>query len=196
MKTGFMLVLFAICVAALGYFIMPRAPKEDLPATPAPTGWNPAAVHGTLAGIQVREVDTNHAAIVFSYDIDNQTDADYQLTKGPNAVILSRLKSDGTLVTNDALQLDNSIFLPARNRTRISFEEAKPFHWPTELVPGRMGPVTQEKYRSLVAQETANLSGFVLFDQNAHYQIELPGAWPDVQASPTQPVVAQPAPGN
>src|ERR1700759_4777178 len=105
MKTGFMLALFAICVAALGYFIMPRAPKDDLPATSAPTGWNPAAVHGTLAGIQVREVDPNHAAIVFSYDIDNQTDADYQLTKGPNAVILSRLKSDGTLVTNDALQL-------------------------------------------------------------------------------------------
>ena len=132
MKTGFMLAVFAICVAALGYFIMPRAPKDDAPAAAASTGWNPAAVHGTLAGIQVREMDPNHAAIVFSYDIDNQTDADYQLTKGPNAVILSRLKSDGTLVTNDALQLDNSVFLPARNRTRISFEEAKPFRWPTE----------------------------------------------------------------
>ena len=196
MKTGFMLALFAICVAALGYFIMPRAPKDDAPAAPVATGWNPAAVRGTLAGIQVREVDPNHAAIVFSYDVDNQTDADYQLTKGPNAVILSRLKSDGTLVTNDALQLDNSIFLPARNRARISFEEAKPFRWPAELVPGRMGPLTQEKYRSLVAQETANLSGFVLFDQNSKYQIELPGAWPDAQASPAQPAVTQPTPGN
>ena len=203
MKTGFMLAIFAICVAVLGYFIVPRAPKDDAPAAAAaaPTGWNPAAVHGTLAGIQVRELDANHAAIVFSYDVDNQTDADYQLTKGPNAVILSRLKSDGTLMTNDALQLDSSVFLPARNRTRISFEEAKPFRWPTELVPGHVGPLTQEKYRNLVAQETATLSGFVLFDQNAHYQIELPGAWPDVQPSATepttaQPVVKQPAPGN
>ena len=111
-----MLALFAICVAALGYFIMPRAPKDDAPAAPVATGWNPAAVRGTLAGIQVREVDPNHAAIVFSYDVDNQTDADYQLTKGPNAVILSRLKSDGTLVTNDALQLDNSISSGTQSR--------------------------------------------------------------------------------
>ncbi len=124
----------------------------------------------------------------FLYDLDNQTDADYQLAKGPNAIIMTRLKSDGTLVANDALQLDNSVFLPARNRARISFQETRAFRWPTELTPGHMGPLTQDKYRSLVAEEVANYSGFVLFDQGAHYQIELPGGWQDVQ--PARPRLA------
>lgn len=181
MKTIFMLAAFAIVIAIFGYLIVPRVPQQDATSGAPATAWNPAAVHSTLAGIQVREVDPNHAAIVFLYDLDNQTDADYQLAKGSNAIIMTRLKSDGTLVANDALQLDNSVFLPARNRTRISFQETRAFHWPTELAPGHMGPLTQDKYRSLVAQEVANLSGFVLFDQAAHYQIELPGAWQDVQ---------------
>jgi hypothetical protein len=181
MKTIFMLAAFAIVIAIFGYLIVPRVPQQDATSGAPATAWNPAAVHSTLAGIQVREVDPNHAAIVFLYDLDNQTDADYQLAKGSNAIIMTRLKSDGTLVANDALQLDNSVFLPARNRTRISFQETRAFHWPTELAPGHMGPLTLDKYRSFVAQEVANLSGFVLFDQAAHYQIELPGGWQDVQ---------------
>ncbi|MGA8035463.1 MAG: hypothetical protein WA823_11495 [Candidatus Acidiferrales bacterium] len=197
MRTILILAVFAILLAMLGYLIVPRVPRPDASTTAAAPAWNPNAVRSTLTGIQVREIDPNHASIVFSYDLDNETGADYQLAKGPSTVIMTRLKADGALVSNDAVQLDNSVFLPAHNRTRISFQVARPFRWPTELVAGRMGPITQDKYRSLLAEEVGNASGFVLFDQNRHYQIELPGGWQGLQsAAPgTTPATEGPA-GN
>jgi hypothetical protein len=196
MRTILTLAVFAILLAILGYLIVPRVPKLDSPATAATSVWNPNAVRSTLTGVQVRELDPNHASIVFSYDLDNETGADYQLAKGPSTVIMTRLKADGALVSNDAIQLDNSVFLPAHNRTRISFQVAQPFRWPNELVPGRMGPITQDKYRSLLAQEVGNASGFVLFDQNTHYQIELPGGWGDLQPAKPGAAPANGAVGN
>jgi hypothetical protein len=194
MRTILTLAVFAISLAILGYLIVPRVPQAAPASTATAVAWNPSAVKSTLAGIQVKELDPNHAAIVFSYDLDNVTDADYQLPNGPTTVIMTRLKADGALTANDSIHLDNSVFLPAHNRTRISFQVAQPFRWPTELVPGRVGPITQDKYRGLVEQEVGSLSGFVLFDQAAHYQIELPGSWQDLQTG-TTPGTAQNASG-
>ena len=185
MKSILTLAVFAILLAMLGYLVLPlvsrQAPQSAAPATL----WNPGAVRAELSGIQVRETDPNHATVIFSYDLDNQTDADYQMAKGPNTVIMTRLKSDGTLVPNDNLHLDNSVFVPARNRTRISFSMTQPFRWPAGMAIDHMGPINQEKYRALIAQDVNGASGFVLFDQTAHYQIELPGAWQDLQAPST-----------
>jgi hypothetical protein len=47
-----------------------------------------------------------------------------------------------------------------------------------------MGPVNQEKFRTIVAEEVANYSGFVVFDQATHFQIELPGGWQELQTTP------------
>jgi hypothetical protein len=177
MRTILTLAAFALLVALLGYTVVPRLPQTaPATATQSPR-WNPAAIQSKLASVEVREIDPAHAAIVFSYDLENTTDSDYQLPKGPSTIIMTRLKTDGTLSSSEPIELDHSVFLPSRNRTRISFEINRPFRWPTELVPGRMGPLTQDKYRNLVAQEVGNLRGFVLFDQAAHYQIELPGLW-------------------
>ncbi len=183
MRTILTLAAFALLVALLGYTIVPRLPQSaPTNATQAPA-WNPAAVKSKLAAVEVREIDPTHAALVFSYELQNDTDSDYQLPKGPTTIIMTRLKSDGALNSSEPIELNNSIFLPARNRTRISFQIDRPFRWPTELVPGRMGPITQDKYRNLLAQEVGNVSGFVLFDQAAHYQIELPGGWQDLQGT-------------
>jgi hypothetical protein len=185
MKTILTLAVFAILLALLGYLMVPLIPHGDSrPAAPAIAAWNPGAVHAELNAVQVREIDPNHATIVFSYDLDNQTDADYQMAKGPTTVIMTRLKADGTLTPNDSLHLDNSIFIPARNRTRISLSMTQPFRWPQGMALEHMGPVNQDKYRALLAQEVNGASGFVLFDQTAHYQIELPGAWQDLRVTP------------
>jgi hypothetical protein len=181
MKTIFTLAVFAILLALLGYLVVPLIPRQEAqPAAPA-TVWNPGAVRAELNGIQVREIDPNHASIVFYYDLDNQTDGDYQMAKGSSTVVMTRLKSDGTLMPNDNLHLENSVFVPAHNRTRISFSASQPFRWPSGMALEHMGPINQDKYRALIAQEVNGASGFVLFDQTAHYQIELPGAWPDLQ---------------
>jgi hypothetical protein len=190
MKSILTLAVFAILLALLGYLVLPLVSRQAPQTATTATPWNPGAVRAELSGIQVRETDPNHATVVFSYDLDNQTDADYQMAKGPNTVIMTRLKSDGTLAPNDNLHLDNSVFVPAHNRTRISFSADQPFRWPSGMALEHMGPINQEKYRALIAQEIGGASGFVLFDQTAHYQIELPGAWQDLQVPAQTPSAA------
>ena len=38
----------------------------------------------------------------------------------------------------------------------------------------------------MVAGELSDLKGFVLFDQDSRYQIELPGTWPLAEKEPDQ----------
>jgi len=128
-------------------------------------------MEATLAGIQVKEVDAAHATIVFSYDVDNKTDSDYSVASGPNVVIMSRLRSSGSLVANEQARLSSTAFVPARNRARIALALTQPFPWPAQR-----DAAADEAIRQLVTGEMAPLSAFVLFDEAKRYQIELPAA--------------------
>jgi hypothetical protein len=189
MKTLVIFSLVVACLLVLVVFVLPRTPPNEpvqTSAAPAPV-WNSSAIQSSFAGVQIKEVDATHAALIFSYDLDNNTDADYRLAKGPATVVMARLKSSGSVSSAEPVELDNSVFLPARNRTRIAVEMTRNFNWPTGLPGAQIGPVNQEKFRSLVAQEVANLSGFVVFDQATHFQIELPGGWQELSAENTVP---------
>ncbi len=72
----------------------------------------------------------------FSYDLDNNTDADYRFAKGAGTVVMTRLKSNGSLSSEAPIELNNSVFLPARNRTRIALQVTRPFNWPTRPAGG------------------------------------------------------------
>jgi hypothetical protein len=183
------LLIFVLCLCVLALVlieIFPRVLRQD-PATKAAqtSVWNSVLVRGTLAGVQVHEVDPAHVQLVFYYDLDNNSDADYQLTKGPGTVVMTRLKSNGSLSSDETMELDHSVFLPARNRTRISLQSTQAFSWPSGMQAGQMGSVNQDKFRSLLAQQVGNCSGFVLFDQAKHIQIELPGGWQELQTPAT-----------
>jgi hypothetical protein len=182
MKTLIILSLLVACLLVVVVFVLPRTPAPEPAAqhTPAPV-WNTSAIQSTFAGVQVKEIDPTHANLIFSYDLDNNTDTDYQVTKGPTTVVMTRLASSGSVSSDEAIALGNSVFLPARNRTRVTLEMTKNFNWPGQMYGAQVGPVNQEKFRTLVAQEVGNLSGFVLFDQAAHFQIELPGDWQELQ---------------
>lgn len=189
MKTLIILSLLVACLLVVVVFVLPRTPAPE-PATqhtPAPV-WNTSAIQSTFAGVQVKEVDPTHANLIFSYDLDNNTDTDYQVTKGPTTVVMTRLASSGSVSSDEPVALGNSVFLPARNRTRVTLELTKNFNWPGQMYGAQVGPVNQEKFRTLVAQEVGNLSGFVLFDQAAHFQIELPGDWQELQKRPVAAV--------
>lgn len=183
------LLIFVLCLCVLALVlieIFPRVLRQD-PATKAAqtSVWNSVLVRGTLAGVQVHEVDPAHVQLIFYYDLDNNSDADYQLTKGPGTVVMTRLKSNGSLSSDETMELDHSVFLPARNRTRISLQSTQAFSWPSGMQAGQMGSVNQDKFRSLLAQQVGNCSGFVLFDQAKHIQIELPGGWQELQTPAT-----------
>ena len=189
MKTLVIFSLVVACLLVLVVFVLPRTPPNEPVQTPAAVApvWNSSAIQSSFAGVQVKEVDATHAALIFSYDLDNNTDTDYRLAKGPATVVMTRLKSSGSVSSAEPVELDSSVFLPARNRTRIAVEITRNFNWPTGLPGAQIGPVNQEKFRSLVAQEVANLSGFVVFDQATHFQIELPGGWQELSAANTVP---------
>jgi hypothetical protein len=189
MKTLVILSILVACLLVLVVFVLPRTPApEPVAQHSAAPVWNTSAIQSTFAGVQVKEVDPTHANLIFSYDLDNNTDTDYQVTKGPTTVVMTRLATSGSVSSDEAVALGNSVFLPARNRTRVTLEMTKNFNWPGQMYGTQVGPVNQEKFRALVAQEVGNLSGFVLFDQAAHFQIELPGDWQELQKRPVAAV--------
>jgi hypothetical protein len=161
--------LFAATLASgrLSAWLSPARPKNT---------WNSAAIQGTFAGVQVREIDPSEAALVFFYDLDNKTDIDYQLSPGPNLVIMSHLKSNGSLSAEEPIVLESAAFVPARNRTRIAVEVTHPFVWPQDT-----DSASPDKFQGFLQGETTDLNGFVLFDQPSRYEIELPGGWKDLQ---------------
>jgi len=124
----------------------------------------------------VREIDPTHADVLLFYDLENKTDADYQLSSGPNVVIMSRLAADGSLSSDRPVNLESSAFVPARNRTRITLELTRAFNWPAQKDAS-----ADQGFRQLVAGQTSGLTGFVLFDQTARYRIDLPTPTPQLE---------------
>ena len=188
MKNLLIVAMFVAVLAILIVFGLPRFPRQELvaqrpQASPSPSPWNSGAIQSTFVGAQVQEVDATHATLMFFFDLDNNTDADYRFAKGDATVVMTRLKSNGSLSSEEPIELNNSVFLPARNRTRIAVQVTRPFNWPTGLPAGQIGPLNQVKFRQLVADEVGNLSGFVMFDTATHFQIELPGGWQELQPS-------------
>ena len=144
----------------------------------SPIPWNAHALQTSYAGVRVREIDPSNAAVVFLYDVDNKSESDYELSKGGNVVVMSRLKSSHTLSSEKPVNLSASAFVPANNRTRIALEVSEPFSWPSH-----MDSTSENRFRDLVAQEVSDLEGFVIFDQSHRYQIDLPASWPDMDTA-------------
>lgn len=170
--------LAAVLSAVAGYAVS-RYRHVEFSSRP-PAAWNSNAIKATFAGIQVREIDSANAAVIFFYDLENTTDFDYRIENGPKTNFLSRLKSDGSLSSEEQPRLDHPAFVPARNRTHIGLELVRPFLWPAQG-----GEASDQKFREFVKRQTNNLEGFVLFDENTRYQVELRGGWPDIDQSAT-----------
>jgi hypothetical protein len=138
--------------------------------------WNREAIQATYVASQLRQVDKARSTLVLSYDLENNSDVDYRVADGPGVLILSRLKSDGSLSQEQPIRLSYPVFLPAKQRARIAVEITQPLAWPVQD-----DPAYEDKLRDFVKQRLANVGAFVLFDESSHRQIELPGAWEELQ---------------
>lgn len=173
--------LVVCALLLLTMVVVARFAQNKPPAKRTPT-WDSLAIEGTLAGVRVQEIDPTHAAVVFLYDLENKTDTDYHLAKGPNIVVMSRLKPGGTLSADEPVTLDAAAFVPARNRTRVALEVSHLFNW-----PGQGSAYAERQFDQLVAADVAGVAGFVLFDQTNRYEIDFPAAWPEIRASSSTP---------
>ncbi|HXN99590.1 MAG TPA: hypothetical protein VN881_10985 [Candidatus Acidoferrales bacterium] len=176
-----LIVTIAFLSAAALLFLVLNPPSKQATVPKQPEGWNSNAIRSSFEAVQVKEIDPTHAALIFSFDLQNTTDSDYQLSKDRKVLIMGRLKSNGSFKAEDSMEIDNSVFLPAGSRARMALKVIYAFNWPTPMFPGQVGPLTQEKFRRFVAGKVDDLQGFLLFDEAAHYQIELPGGWRELQ---------------
>jgi hypothetical protein len=176
MKYLFLTLAFLAAAAAVLFYVS-RLPAKQKVVQNQPKEWNAGAIRSSFSGIQVREIDPAHAEVVFSYDLENTTGSDYRLASGPNVALVAQFKSDGSLRAPDALRIDDSVFLPAKSHGHFALKASRPFNWPSQMVLGQVGPITQEKFRSLVNNEVSNVQEFILFDQAARYKIEFPADW-------------------
>jgi hypothetical protein len=114
-------------------------------------------------------MDATHAALDFVYDLENRTASDFEVAPGPSAVIMKRLKSDGSLSSDPNARLLSVAFIPINNRTRLTVEMTELFDW-----PAKQDSDADQSFREFVSRETSGLEGFVIFDQNSRYEIDLP----------------------
>lgn len=145
-------------------------------------GWQLNAIAAAYVHSALKEVDPAHAVLLLTYDLENKTDVDYRLSEhgtSGDVIIMSRLKSDGSLSQEDAMRLAHPVYLPARQRVRIAVEVSHPFQWPA---PG--DPTQDDKLKDFVRQRLTNVAGFVLFDEAHRCQVELPRAWNMVEQAP------------
>lgn len=165
-STGAVLLLAILTLARPAF---QKPPKE------ARSVWNGEGIKASYIAAQLRQVDKGHCSLILSYDLSNQTDLDYRLTEGPGVVIMSRLKTDGSLSQEESIHLSYPVFLPARQRARLAIEISRAFPWPRE------DSHYEEKLKEFVKQRLSDVKGFVLFDAASHTQIDLPAAWPQLQ---------------
>ncbi len=138
--------------------------------------WNREAIKATYVTTQLKETDRAHSTLTLSYDLENSTDSDYRLDASPRVVILCRLKADGSLSQQEPLRLSYPVFLPAKQHARLAIETTEPFAWPIEEDPAYV-----DKLREFVKERLVNVGEFVLFDQASRTEVQLPGAWQELQ---------------
>jgi hypothetical protein len=147
-----------------------------------PKAWNPNAITANYVGAQLRQLDSGNAALYLAYEVTNHTDSDYRLADGPAALVMSRLRADGSLSSQQPVRLSYPTFLPARQRARVALEVPSAFGWPDDN-----DAAFQDKLRDFVNQKLLDVQAFVLFDQADRFEIEFPGGWQELKLASALP---------
>jgi hypothetical protein len=155
----------------LAFLLLSQLPFKNTAAKSAEAE-NSAALTATYVGTRLQQLDKAHAALFFSYDLENNTGVDYHLVDGPDIFVMARLKKDGSLSQEEALKLSNPVVAPAKQRVRITIEQDYSFLWPSAG-----DPALDDKLKNFVKQRIGKFAGFALFDETDNWQVELPSGW-------------------
>lgn len=146
--------------------------------------WNTTAVTATYRSTQLKEIDPANAGLLVSYDLHNRTDNDYRFADGPGVTIMTRIKPDRSLSSQEDIKLAYPAFLPARQTVRITLQMRHSFQWPAQE-----DSAFENKLKEFVNQRLVDVEEFVMFDQVARCQISLPQGWQELKLSAAaQPV--------
>src|SRR5262245_52849556 len=99
-------ILASVAVAVAGFTVYRFWPE---PQTTGQQPWNSQAITANFVAAQLRQVDAANAQLVLTYELQNHTDNDYRLSNS-GVAIMSRMKSDGTLSSQQTVELPNATF--------------------------------------------------------------------------------------
>jgi hypothetical protein len=140
--------------------------------------WDSNAITATYMGAQLRQSSAGDAALFLAYELENNTNKDYRLSDGPGYVVMSRVKPDGSLSSQEPVKLSYATFLPAHQRARLALEMQRPFRWPADG-----DPLLSKQLADFVTQKLSNVDGFVLFDQADRCEIDFPSGWQSLDSA-------------
>ena len=129
----------------LGFLVVLALAAVILYARSSGTGpkpWNSSAITATYVGTQLRQLDSGNAALYLAYEVQNHTDSDYRLADGPQALVMTRLRADGSLSSQQQVKLSYPTFLPARQRAAPASSATPPCvrAWPSKSSLPSAGP--------------------------------------------------------
>jgi hypothetical protein len=168
---GFAIGLSIIAGAVLWYHNRPERPKP----------WNASALKATYDTMEFMvgsAKDTYSYPVVFYYNVRNNTDRNYQInssTLTPMAVLTdgnALSKEFGHYQASDAT-VDGPAFIPPGGTARIAVRVS--YFYPDEFT--QADKKDPEKIISNLNHRLRELSGFVMFDEQNHYRVDLPEGW-------------------
>jgi hypothetical protein len=168
---GLAFTLAILAGAVLWYWNRPKPPK----------GWDNASIKGSY--YRVQRIQENKAwKLNFEFVLENITNKDYELNNSSRYRLAGKLEDTSSLTgfaDNFQIILKVPIFVPAHQKTRIDI--VLPDDDVDVPVPNGDSKEEIHKYYDAVAravsEKMANLNGFMLFDEDMRYQIELPSGW-------------------
>lgn len=143
-----------------------------------PDPWNKTAITAIYDSIGT-EGSQNY--LVFYYTLQNNTAFDYELSDLSNVILMADLKKQDSFAgqkNNKILQPNYPVMIPAKQRLRFAVHLRYPYD---KSLNEDASADDRKKYRkeleAYVNKHISSLNGFVLFDENHGYQIELPKGW-------------------
>ena len=168
---GLALILCSVVGAWWWYSSRPKPPKPR----------NISAIRGSYYRVE-RIQENKDWRLNFEFILENTTDTDYELSKESTYRIAGKLLDTNSLTgfaENYQIFIKLPLFVPAHQKTRIDValpqydvDVPKPINASLEELHKHYDAVAQA-----VSEKMANLNGFMIFDENTRYQIDLPGDW-------------------
>jgi len=173
-----MLACYIVAGCAFAVALVSACFLRHKTAAKRPEPWNTTAITAKYDEIRTGGED-NH--IVFEYSLRNNTDRDYVLENKVAVCLAVRLGAARELSPchddiGQAIQFP--IVVQARQTALIVLEIPK--RYPIPLTPASSSEGRKDYRKALeefTASEMPNLRGFVLFDGENHYEIDLPLDW-------------------
>lgn len=137
--------------------------------------WNARALKATFATMEFdTEPSQDSYVMKFFYDLQNNTSKNYQIN--PNGFTVMAYLTEGNVLSKEAgsyqtstITVEGPPFIPPHGKARITLRTS--YQYPSEFTAAEKADL--KKVIPSVDRRLKEFNGFVLFDQESHYRIEL-----------------------